>query len=74
MARRNNKPALERRQAEAKERDAERATRSPMEQLKALDFRLGKNEGAKKERKRLASAASVVVEEAPKKRRKTTES
>ena len=33
--------------------EAERANRSPSEQLKVLDQRLGKGKGAKKERKRL---------------------
>lgn len=53
MSIRNNKPAIARRREEARERDAERATRSAEEQIKALDFRLGRGVGAKRERARL---------------------
>jgi len=39
---------------QVKRLEAERATRSPAQQLAALDKRLGKGKGAKKERARLA--------------------
>lgn len=43
----------ERRRREAAERQFDRDTRSPKQQIKLLDKRLGKGVGAKKERKRL---------------------
>lgn len=41
------------RREQAAKRQAERAKRSPAEQLALLDARLGKGQGAKKERARL---------------------
>lgn len=46
---------IRQRQEEADERQAYRNQLSPEEQIKALDKRLGKGKGAKKERKRLAA-------------------
>lgn len=47
---------------EAAQRNEVRDLLSPAEQLKALDFRLGKGHGAKKERERLAKLLSVEEE------------
>lgn len=75
--RNNNKPARATRQAAATERQTERDKRSPQDQLKVLDFRLGANQGAKKERLKLAKRQlpkeEVVVtegQEVPKKKGK----
>jgi hypothetical protein len=43
------------RQAEAKVRQAEWSKNTPAQKLKVLDQRLGKGEGAKRERARLAA-------------------
>lgn len=50
----------ETRKVEAVKRLTERATISPAQQLAALDKRLGKGVGAKKERARLQKLAAAV--------------
>lgn len=47
-------------QMRAKERAKERAKRTPLQQLKMLDDRLGKGVGARKERARLLREVSVM--------------
>ena len=60
------------RQQEAVERELQRKSRTPKEQLSLLDKRLGKNQGAKKERDRLNSLiekkdkVKEIVKEKPK--------
>lgn len=49
----------ERKQTEAKERDAAWAALSPKDRLAALDRRLGKGKGAVKQRARLAKQISA---------------
>ncbi len=58
MGKNNGKTRREKRRQAAEERKAERDKLSPKEQLKLLDERLGKGQGAKKERKRLRKKAS----------------
>ena len=57
------------RQEEAIERQVERETKTPEQQLKVLDSKFGKGIGSKKERRRLAEMAEKQSKEHKKKKR-----
>ena len=71
MPRSKSRAQREAHHQEAQERTERRAQRSPRQQLKLLDARLGKDEGASRERSRLLA---VIANERAKKKGKKNDS
>ncbi len=72
MPRNNGRLAREYRRKGAKQRDEDRAQRTPQQQLALLDERLGKGIGAKKERARLQRLIDAPAKKPKKKRERKT--
>lgn len=72
MAMKNTRQVRQQRREAGEQRQAEREQRSPKQQLKELDLRLGKGKGAQRERARLQEA--LAAEPAPPKRIKKEKS